>query len=103
MFKPNQAVKFTANVRKACPFHSASQQAREWNETTTILIVVCNNGSVWTKNTEAYPIGCSGNKVASLKWKEKSHKAFCYITIEQWLANINALPADFKGAPKGCL
>lgn len=92
--------KYTAQVLKPCPFHSASQQAKNWKETHEMKIVVSED-KVFTKTPSAPKGGSSCVSMSGSKWKQVSACVFRYKTIEQFLLDCGAVESNFRGAPKG--
>ncbi len=75
----------------ACPFHSASSQAKNWTETKIAYMVVTDDGRVFIrdKDMDSYR--------ARRKWVEKPmHRT----TAEGFISYVNARPANFRGGPK---
>lgn len=92
--------KYTAQVLKPCPFHSASQQAQNWNETHEMKIVVSGD-KVFTKTPSAPKGGSSCISMSGGKWKQVSPYVFRYKTIEKFLLECRAVESSFRGSPKG--
>lgn len=93
--------KYIAEVRKPCPFHSASDQARNWDETMEMKIFISDEGRVFTK-TPSYATPHSRNccAVSSDKWKAKGDYAFRYTSVDQWLNKIGAVESNYRGQPR---
>lgn len=92
--------KYTAQIARPCNLHSASEQAKNWSETMEMRIVVTDQGRVWVKK-ERHLIGVLNTKPAGGSWERHNVSFSKRITVDQWLAQVGAVEADFKGGPRG--
>lgn len=90
--------KYIATIRKPCNFNSASPAAKNWNETMEMRIVVTDAGAVWVRK-ERHDVGVINLKAAGGKWER--HTLNPRQSVLQWLEQIDASPATFRGGPRG--
>jgi len=89
--------KYTAQITRPCNLHSASEQARDWNETMEMRIVVTPEGVVWIKK-DRHDVGVNPFKAAGGIWYKKPKTSQA---MEEWLLQVGAVEATFKGGPRG--
>lgn len=98
-------MKYVAIVRSPCPFHSASEQAKNWDETHEVRIYV-EGQRVWVKHVESQNRGgwCGG--ATGTAWKEIN---FCSTLFrisngkpaDYYINNFsNIRKENFKGKPR---
>ena len=85
--------KFTAQVISACPFHSASEQAKTWNHKKTMLIILSDDGVLYIRDQD------NNHYRPNTKWRKMP--MHWSVGVDERLKQLNASPGSFRGAPRG--